>query len=292
MHSHDIHESRALYQKALADSARMKGIADYSMRVRDRAKRLYDLKAGSLAQLERAETELRNAQTDAGNAEIEVARTRNHITEFLGISADLLEEADSEDHHDLIPVRSPAAGVVLKRDVTPGTVVTPSDDLFLVSDLGKLWAMAQVQEEYLGKLRVGMPVRVFVQAYPQEAFLGRIGRVGETLDPATRTVQVRVEVQNSQARLKPEMYATTEIQIGVGESALTVPSDAVQEIRGQTVLFVKMTDDCFEVRPVRIGRRIDSVNEVVAGLKPGEAIAIKATFILKSEFLKAALAEE
>jgi RND family efflux transporter MFP subunit len=164
--------------------------------------------------------------------------------------------------------------------------------MFLVSDLGKLWAIAEVQEEFLGKLRVGMPVRVFVQAYPQTPFAGRIGKLGETLDPATRTVKVRVDIPNPDGRLKPEMYANTEIEIGRTDPVVVVPAEAIQDARGQAVVFVQVAEDQFEARPVVTGRTLDGATEVLSGVQPGERIAVRATFILKSEFLKAALAQE
>ncbi|MEQ1883495.1 MAG: efflux RND transporter periplasmic adaptor subunit [Bryobacteraceae bacterium] len=291
MHSHDIHESRAEFMKATAELARRKGLVDYSTKVRDRAKRLYDLKAGSLEQLERTETDLRNAQTDVKNAEVEVERARSHITEVLGLELDADGRAPS-DEEDLIPVRAPSAGVVLTRNVTPGTVVTPSTDQFLISDLGRLWAIAEVSEEYLGKLRVGMPVRVFVQAYGAEPFNGRIGKIGDVLDPATRTVKVRVELTNVKGRLKPEMYATTEIELGSTSPVITVPAEAVQEIRGQSSVFVKVAPDRFEVRPVQTSNSLAHHDVEISGnIKPGEEIVTSAAFIMKSEFLKAMLAE-
>lgn len=295
MHSHEIHESRAEYGKAQANLARKKGLVDYSARLRDRAKRLYDLKAGSLEQVERAETELRNAETEAGNAQIELERTRNHLTEFLGVDANAPAHpagADDKDDPDLIPVKAPATGIILTRAVTPGTVVTSSTDQFTISDLSRLWAIAEVNEEYLGKLRVGMPVRVQVQAYAAETFRGRIGKIGDVLDPATRTVKVRVELNNSKGRLKPEMYATTEIELGSTGTGLVVPSEAVQEVRGKPSVFVKMAGDRFELREIQTGKTLDGDVEVLGGIKSGDVIASRATFVLKSEFLKASIAGE
>ena len=293
MHSHDIHESRAEHQKAIANLARLKGVVDYSARVRDRAKRLYDLKAGSLEQLERAETEFRNAQTDVKNAEIDLARTKNHLTEFLGIE---IEDPDTGKAHgsedtDLIPVRSPAAGIILARNVTPGTVVTSSTDQFLISDLSKLWAIVEVREEYLGRLRIGMPVRIYVQAYGTEPFRGGIGKIGDVLDPATRTVKVRVELDNARKRLKPEMYATSEIDLGTGDTAIMLPAEAIQEVRGRPSVFVQTAEDRFEVRTVRTGRTMDNMVEISGDAKPGDRVCVRAAFVLKSEFLKASLSE-
>jgi len=290
MHSHDIHESRAELQKAMAEMARRKGLVDYSTKVRDRAKRLYNLKAGSLEQLERTETDLRNAYTDVTNAEVEVERTRSHMTEVLGLTIDELGRPPSEEE-DLIPVRAPAAGTVLTRNVTPGTVVTPSTDQFLISDLSRLWAIAEVNEEYLGKLRIGMPVRVFVQAYGTEAFHGRIGKIGDVLDPATRTVKVRVELNNTKGRLKPEMYATVEIELGNTSTALTVPAEAIQEIHGQSSVFVRTAPDRFEVRSVAPGRTLDHDVEITGSVNPGDRVVGHAAFVLKSEFLKSSLSK-
>ncbi len=259
------------------------------------APRLYDLKAGSLAILEQKETELRNAETDVRNAEVEIERTVRHLVEVLHVpveESDVPPPSPDGEDNDLIPVKAPAGGVVLSRNVTPGTVVNPASDMFLISDLTSLWAIAEVSEEYLGKLRLGMPAKVFVQAYPNEPFLGRIGKLGEVLNPSTRTIQVRVELSNSRGRLKPEMYATTEIQIGSGTPGLVIPSEAVQEVRSQSVVFVKTAADRFEVRPVRAGRTLDNSFEILSGLTAGEEIAVQSAFILKSEFLKASLASE
>ncbi len=294
MHSHDIHESRALYKRAQADLARAIGTEKYQAGVRDRAQRLLDLRAGSVAQLEQAETVLKNAQTDVHNAEIEVDRTRSHLTEVLGIPAEESEVPQGAvgDDNDLIPVKAPADAVVLTRNVTQGTVVNPASDLFVLTDLSTVWAIAEVNEEYLGKLRIGMPVTIFVQAYPEQPFQGRISKVGEELDPSTRTIKVRIDLPNPKGRLKPEMYADAEIQIGRGGPALTLPSEAVQDLRGESVVFIRATGDRFEVRPVSIGRTLNGSVEIAAGLRAGDQVVTRSAFILKSEFLKASLAGE
>jgi cobalt-zinc-cadmium efflux system membrane fusion protein len=295
MHSHDIHEARAEYRKATTEMVRLQASLAFATRVRDRARRLYELKAGSLEQWEHAETELRNADAALANAKIEVERTRRHLVEYLGIAAEGIEEhKEGEGYHedDYIPVKSPATGTLLLRNVTPGAVVAPTNDLFVVSDLSSLWAMAEVGEEHLSKLRAGMPVKVFVQAYGDEAFPGRIGKIGETLDPATRTVKVRVEVPNRAGRLKPEMYATTEIELGRSENAVFVPEEAIQEVRGQMVVFVEAAPGRFEVHPVQVGRPLEGSIEIVRGLRPGDRVVTRGSFVLKSEFLKSSMAEE
>lgn len=295
MHSHDIHESRAQYRRALAERARLKTSESYAQRVRDRARRLFELKAASLEQLEQAEAALRNTQTELANAEVEVERTRKHLVEFLEIPVEEPKEHKAgyqETDEDLIPIRSPAAGIVLARNVTPGTVVTTSGDLFVISDLSTPWMIASVGEEHLAELRVGMPVKVYVQAYGTKAFPGRISRLDEELDPTTRTIKARVEVPNPHGQLKPEMYATAEILLGSSEPALFIPQEAVQELDGQPSVFVRTAPDRFAPRPVQIGRSLDGSVEVLRGLRPGEVVVIRGGYVLKSQLLKGALSEE
>jgi membrane fusion protein, heavy metal efflux system len=247
------------------------------------------LKAASQEQVEHAENELRNAEAVQSTAENEVARHRAHLEEFLGVPA---EDDGHNDEHDLVPVKAPASGTVLVRNVTQGAVVTPANDMFVISNLESLWAIAEVNEEHLGKLRPGMPVRVFVQAWDKQPFPGRIAKLGESLDPQTRTVKVRVAVANKAGRLKPEMYATTEIDVGGSRRAVFIAAESTQEVRGQIVVFVRTTETKFEARPVETGRSIDGLLEIVRGLRPGEMVAVRGAFVLKSEYLKASLADE
>jgi cobalt-zinc-cadmium efflux system membrane fusion protein len=294
MHSHEIHESRAEYTKSVAELDRLRAAEAYARRLRDRARRLLDLKAGAVEQVEHAEAELRNAETAVRNAEVEVDRARRHLTDFLGIAAEESEEHEKHesDDHELIPVRAPAAGTVLSRAVTPGTVVSPASEVFVISDLSTLWAIADVNEEHLGKLRAGMPARLTVHAYGDRVFAGRIGRLGEALDPATRTVRVRVDVPNSGGLLKPEMYATAEIELGGSATGLFVPAEAAQEVRGQTVVFVRKRAEEFEARPVELGPAVGDAVRILRGVASGEDVVSRGSFILKSEFLKATLAED
>ena len=167
MHSQDIHESRALYRKAVSDLNRLKSGVEFATRQRDRLTRLYSMKAASQEQLDSAENELKIAKASVTNAEIEVNRTRLHLVEFLEVSLDGPEEhkhdSAPETHiEDLIPVRAPASGIVLTRAITPGAVVTASNDLYTICDLSTIWATAAVQEEHLARLRPGMNVDVDV----------------------------------------------------------------------------------------------------------------------------------
>jgi cobalt-zinc-cadmium efflux system membrane fusion protein len=295
LHSHEIHEARSEFKKAKAEVVRVTAQEAYMRRLRDRAKRLLDLKAASQEQLEHAESEWRKAVIDLENAKTEESRTRTHLEDFLDVPAEPpADHKDGETEHedDLIPVKAPAAGHVLKRIANVGSVVTAGEEMFELTDVSNIWMIAAVPEEHLGKVRAGMNVNVEVQAYPGTTFRGRIARIADTLDPATRTAQVRVELASAGGKLKPEMYAVAEIATGGSAPSMFVPEAAVQELKNQKVVFVRDEQGRFQPRPVDVGRSLNGETEIRAGLKTGDAVVTKGAFTLKSQLLKSSLSEE
>jgi cobalt-zinc-cadmium efflux system membrane fusion protein len=151
--------------------------------------------------------------------------------------------------------------------------------------------IAPVNEENFGKVRVGMPVKIRVQAYPEQVFTGRIVKFGEQLDPETRTVQARVELDNKGGRLKPEMYAAGEIAAGGSGTAIFIPEAAVQQVNGQSTVFVQSAPDRFEARLVETGSTLDSQVRVLEGLRAGERVVVEGSYVLKSQLLRSSLEE-
>lgn len=296
MYSHDIHEARAEYSRALAESVKARAQADFAQRQRDRARRLLEMKAASLEQVEHAETELRTALSAVAAAEIEVARTKHHLTDYLEIPLEPPRgspaESKGQQDEDLIPIHATAAGVVLSRLITPGAVVAANSDLFVLSDLSTLWAIAAVQEEHLPRLRAGMPARIEVQAYPDRKFPGRVLKIDEKLDAETRTVSVRIDVPNPGELLKPEMYATIELDAGASAEALFVPQVAVQDLSGKPVVFVEVGPGRFAPRTITAGRPLGGLIEITSGLSGGERVVARGAFIVKSQLLRASMSEE
>ncbi len=296
MFSHDVHESRALYRRAVAEYNRLQSNLAYARRQRDRMQRLLEMKAASQEQLDTADNELRNAETALRAAEIEMNRTREHLVEFLEIPAESTGRHEpggaalSDD--DLIPIRAPAAGTVISRLVTAGAVVQSSGEMFVISDLSSIWVIANVQEEFLSRVRPRMAAAVTVQAYPDRRFTGRVIRVDEKLDPETRTVQAIVEIDNRAGLLKPEMYAVVELEAGSSERGLFIAQTAIQDLNGQPSVFVETRPGRFEPRSVETGRALDRLVEIRRGLKAGERVVTEGSFVLKSHLLKSTLSEE
>jgi membrane fusion protein, heavy metal efflux system len=135
-------------------------------------------------------------------------------------------------------------------------------------------------------------VQIKVAAYADETFIGRITRVGEMLNPETRTVEVRSVVDNRFGKLKPEMFATISLPGGLKRDSLMVNQTALQEMDGQTVVFVAHSNNRIEKRMIKTARRLGDLVEVIEGLSPGELVVTEGSFQLKSEFSKDKLAEK
>ncbi len=295
LHSHEVHDARAEYAKALAELRRRQGELEFAANARNRATRLYELKATSQEQLQRAETDLRSAKLAIGTAQADINRLQEHLR-HLGLSPEGAEEEYTRvsekneekefEESELVPIAAPIAGTILKRMISPGAVVTPALDLVLISDLTSLWVNAEVPEKYLGALRVGRPVKISVKAYGEKTFPGRITQIGDMLNADTRTVQVRCETRNDGRMLKPEMYAMVGFEVGETRQVLLIPSSALQDINGSNAVFLREGDTRFRLRKIRVGQQSGGKLEILEGLKPGDAVVTTGSFLLKSELLK------
>jgi cobalt-zinc-cadmium efflux system membrane fusion protein len=284
MHTHEVHEAKAEYAKAWAELNQRKKQVEYSRSLLDRAERLYQMKALSLNELEKARVEFNAASQEVATAEAELERAIGH-REHLGLP-------DNPDYDQPVTIRAPAPGIVIKREITPGASVNPGDNLFFISDLSSVWVIAQVQEKNLASLKNGAPVQIKVAAYTHETFKGRIARIGEMLNPETRTVEVRCVVDNRFGKLKPEMFATISLAVGEKRDVLMVDQTALHEMDEQTVVFVALGNNRFEKRAIKTDRRQGGMVEVIEGLSRGEQVVTEGSFQLKSEFSKDQLAEK
>jgi cobalt-zinc-cadmium efflux system membrane fusion protein len=153
------------------------------------------------------------------------------------------------------------------------------------------WMMAAVSEEHLDRPR-RHACHVTVQAHPNRVFPGRISRLSEALDPATRTIQARIDLANPQSLLKPEMYANAEIILPGSRDAIFIAETAIQELKGHAAVFVRKSATLFDARPIETGRSSGGLIEVTSGLGPGDQVVTRGGFILKSQLLKSSLTED
>ena len=283
VHSHEIHDTRAAYLVARDTVRQAQERSAYAQRVRDRARRLLALQAISKEQADQAETEWNTslAAVDAAQAQLEGERT--HLIEVLEVPID---KSGIPADVETVPIRSPAAGVVIERKATVGSVATAGEALLAITDPSLLWVIANVNEADLSSLRPGQSVNVQVRAYPDRSFRGRIEKLGEQLDPATRTLQVRVVVPNEQGLLKPEMFAAVEIIREAISGAITIPRDAIQDLAGKPSVFLETAAFHYRPQTVVTGQSAGERIQVVSGLKPGDRVVVQGSFGLKSEALR------
>ena len=180
-------------------------------------------------------------------------------------------------------LRAPRDGVVLVKAVVSGQRIMAGDVAFSIAALDRVWIEGEVFEQDLAAARVGSAVEVETDAFPGQIRRGRIAFVAPVVRADTRTVQVRVEVKNGDARLKPGMLATLHLIAGAGVAVLHIPRSAVLVTGTRTIVFVRMADGMLEPREVRLGRATDERQEVISGLARGEVVVQSATFLIDAE---------
>jgi multidrug efflux pump subunit AcrA (membrane-fusion protein) len=290
IHSHMVHETVAALVQAFAAVDRQRSAVAFAQQARDRYNHLYGIQAASLEESQRAEQDLIQARNQLINAEANVRMEREHLSELLQVSPESLTPTTLYDR-EIVPIRSVMDGVVIARSVTVGQVVATGFESFVVSNLSSVWVTAAVNERDLSLIHGGVSASVITQAYPGEAFRGTVTMIGDTLDPQTRTVPVRIVVPNPGARLRPGMFATVQIAEPQTQNAVFVPEDSLQDVNGMQTVFVTQDGTTFRAQTVTVGTRSAGKAEIIDGLRPGDRIVRAGAFMVKSEMLKATMGE-
>lgn len=293
-HADEVREERAHYRTALSELRLAETAEAQAQRNRDRAQRLLDLKAGSVQQLEQAQQDLATAQAAARKAQIEVDRGEDLLEDDLKVTVEPAP-ASAGEFADDVPILAPESGYVIEKNITPGKAVDLTTQTFVIGDLSKLWMLASVHQEDLGGLRVGTPAVVTLPGEPGDSsqrFSGKITNLGQQFDPETRTMEVRIALDNPRNVLRPEMLANAAIPRGPAGPTLSIPSDAVQELDNANVVFVLTSPGHFAIRQVRTGETSAGRTPVLEGIQPGEKVVVRGSFLLRSQLLKSAIEGE
>ncbi|MCU0625027.1 MAG: efflux RND transporter periplasmic adaptor subunit [Gemmatimonadaceae bacterium] len=184
-----------------------------------------------------------------------------------------------------VTLRSPASGVITEKRVTAGQRVMAGEPLLRVADLSTVWVEGEVYEQDLRAVRTGQPATAEFDAWPGEAWPGRIAYVYPTLSPETRTTRVRVALANGDGRLRPGMYATLRVRgaADTGAPGLTVPRNAVLVTGERALVFRRLANGTLEPREVHVGTAAGDRIEIVRGLAVGDTVVASATFLLDAE---------
>jgi membrane fusion protein, heavy metal efflux system len=237
-----------------------------------RATDLYQHHAIAQADLQAAESTRAQSQADLQAAE--------QALRVLGIQD--LNRLTEDPGTPEIPVLAPIGGEVVERLVAPGQVIQAGQtQVFTISNMSTVWVLANVYERDLGYVRVGDAVAIHSDAYP-ETFRGRISYVAPALDPATRTLQVRIITANPGKKLKKDMYVWAEVQAGAIENALAVPDAAIlRNSENLPFVYVAQSSNQFAQRLVQIGESQNGRTQITGGLEAGERVVADGSLFLQ-----------
>lgn len=220
---------------------------------------------------------------------LEAARRRLQLWDVSDSDIEQLQRTGAA--RKSLTIASPASGFVLSKRAIEGVRVSPGEPMFEIANLDRVWVLADVYESELAMVALGTQATVTLSYLEGRTFTGNVTFITPTVDPMTRTATVRIEVDNRDGSLKPDMFA--EVVIEERERSVTVvPESAVLATGKRSVLFVVHEDGTLEPREVETGVKSDRWIEIESGVEPGEAVATQANFLIDSESrLKAALAE-
>jgi membrane fusion protein, heavy metal efflux system len=248
---------------------------DQARREETRQNNLFAARAASQRDVEQARVATMTASADLRSAEATLAASRDKLR-VLGRSAEQIRQIEETRRVDaVVPVTAPIGGTVTQRRVGPGQWLSTGsggDPVFTIADLSTVWMVAAVRELDAPLMRVGQQAEVSVTALPDRRFDARIATVGAALDPGTRRLTVRAEVQDPDHLLKPEMFATFRIAVGEPRQGLAVPANAVIVRGADAYVWVAKEGNGFALHPIRKGVRAGDQVEVLEGLAPGERV--------------------
>lgn len=249
-----------------------------------RTVRLAEIGAVSREELETVQAEYKTEQ-----ARLSAARER---LLYLGMKPSQVDSLKSVDQMSaIVPVESPAGGVLLSRSVNNGEVVSLGKELFRVTDLSTVWVIAQVYESDFLAVPVGTSATITSGAFGGRSFQGRVSYVDPRVEPQTRTAQVRIETQNASGLLKLGMFVDVTFATkgrGAGVSnATTVSQSAVQQIGSTKVVYLATPRaGVFTQRVVQALEPSEGRVAIVEGLSSGDRVVSEGSFLLRSESLK------
>ena len=185
-----------------------------------------------------------------------------------------MDEVAKSSSSPEIPVLAPISGEIVERLVSQGQVIQPgATQAFTISNMSTVWVLANVYQQDLPYVHVGDTVVTTADSYPGKDFQGKIAYIAPALDPATRTLQARIDVKNPHEELKKDMYVTSQVQAGKISNAFTLPNAAV--LRGnenEPYVYVSAGNNQFQRRNVTLGETTEAATQITSGLKAGDRV--------------------
>jgi len=270
LHSSELGAAQMAFLKAEAQNT-------LQARNAERARQLFAADVIGRAELQRRESEYAIAA-----AEMRAYRDQLRVLGMSAAAISSLAKNGSIDSYS--PVFSSISGTVVERSVAQGQVVQPADALYTVADLSRVWVVAEVPEQQAAQVAEGQSVDIEVPSLANSngRITGKLIYVGRTVNPQSRTVLVRTELENKEGRLKPAMLATMLIAAKPVEQ-LVVPGSAVVRDGNDEQVYVETGDGQFRLTKVKLGAESDGMRVVQGGIKTGDRVVVEGAFHLDNE---------
>ncbi|MCH7649610.1 MAG: efflux RND transporter periplasmic adaptor subunit [Nitrospinae bacterium] len=180
-------------------------------------------------------------------------------------------------------IHSPVNGFVIEKKALHGMRVEPGMSLYMIADLSNIWVLADIYEYEVPWIKLGQSAEMNLSYFPGKKFAGKVTFINPFLDPATRTLKVRMEFPNPKGELKPDMYANVIIKSTVVKRGLTVPEEAVIHSGAKNLVIVATGSGHFESREITLGVQANNYYQVLKGLRGGERVVTSSNFLIDSE---------
>jgi len=219
---------------------------------------------------------------------------RQGAKELVSSSRERLEMLDVPEHQirelersrkvkKYLHIHSPFDGVIINIGAREGQYVTPATELYKIADLSRVWVIADVYENEVSWIQAGDPVDMKLAAIPGRVFSGRVGYIYPYAEAKTRTIKVRLEFDNPDLLLKPDMFADVTIHAQREVDAIVIPAEAVVRSGERDQVFVVREPGKFEPRDVTLGVSARGLVQVIEGVSAGETVVTSSQFLIDSE---------
>lgn len=225
------------------------------------------------------------ARTKLRSAQLQVASNKKTGSDYV-LAETALRQAEaalttSEARLGYLVIRAPAAGTVIARTVEAGDVVQPGRALFVLSPVGEIQLVLQIDEKNLRLVALGQPAIASADAYASETFPAEVAYINPAVDPQRGSVEVKLTVPKPPDYLRQDMTVSVDIEVGRRPQALLIPADALRELRGEDAHVLKVEGGRAVKQPVRIGARDEGMVEILDGLAPGDQVIPGASVAVK-----------
>jgi Cu(I)/Ag(I) efflux system membrane fusion protein len=182
-----------------------------------------------------------------------------------------------------VHIHSPFDGIIMNIGARKGSRITPETELYMIADLSRVWVIVDLYEDDMPWVREGDSAEMKVAGIPGQTFTGKVSYIYPYLEAKTRTVKARLEVDNADLKLKPEMFANVTLMSNRQLNVLTVPSEAVVRTGAREQLFIERAPGKFEPREIKIGVSADGQTQIIEGVHEGERVVTSSQFLIDSD---------